>query len=137
MVFQLTEQHSLNCDEQNIKKASIEPPALVDDHGQYQMENEEKQMLVMDKKPPECVKEWKDLKKFVVLGERVKYGSGYKKLSQCTLCGKTNINRSRLLAHIKSGHFKKAFKFTCPNCGKSQWSRTGSEAHIKRCQAKE
>ena len=45
-------------------------------------------------------------------------------------------NRSRLLAHIKSGHFRKAFKFTCAICGKSLGTRTGSMAHIKRCQAK-
>ena len=35
-------------------------------------------------------------------------------------------NRSRLLAHIKTGHFRKAFKFTCAICGKSQGTWTGS-----------
>ena len=46
--------------------------------------------------------------------ERVNYGNGHKK------------NRSRLLAHIKTGHFRKAFKFTCAICGKSQGTWTGS-----------
>ena len=143
MVCQPTEQRKLNSDESSSKRAITEPPAVsafIGEQGQYQLENGDKQISEMDQKPPESVKhlvkEWKDLKNFVVLGERVKYGNGHKKLSQCTLCGKTNINRSRLLAHIKSGHFRKAFKFTCAICGKSQGTRTGSMAHIKRCQAK-
>ena len=85
-VFQLTEQHKLNCNESNLKKASIESPvvsAFVEEQGQYQIENGEKRMTEMDKKPPESVKhpvkEWNDLKNFVILGERVNYGNGHKK----------------------------------------------------------
>ena len=41
-------------------------------------------MTEMDKKPPESVKhivkEWNDLKNFVILGERVNYGNGHKKV---------------------------------------------------------
>ena len=75
MVFQLAEQHKLNCNESNLKKASIESPvvsAFVEEQGQYQLENGEKHMTEIDKKPPESVqhlvKEWKDLKNFVIPG---------------------------------------------------------------------
>ena len=132
-----------NSDHINAKKASIAETPAVKEQGQCRLENEAKQLAEMTKfemklqeSVKHLVKEWNDLKNFVVLGERVKYGNGHKRLSQCTLCGKTNINRSRLLAHIKSGHFRKAFKFTCSSCGKSQGTRTGSMAHLKRCKPK-
>ena len=132
-------------DETSMKNTPLElltVSSFVNNQGHF-YSNREKQLTVMtgmDERLLDSVeynvREWNDLKKFVVHGERAKYGSGHKKLSQCTLCGKTNINRNRLLAHIKSVHFWKAFRFTCTSCGKSQGTRNGLIAHAKMCWAK-
>lgn len=146
IVFKSAEQHNLKKETNSGKPKPIKASesALVKKQCKRHKKKVKKQPAEVTniKAEPEnektLMKEWKDLKKFIVLGEWAPCKSGSKslrRLSQCAVCGKTNASRSILLAHLESAHFKNTFKHTCTKCGRSYGTRRGSIKHRKTCHA--
>ena len=72
------------------------------------------------------MKEWADLKKYVVTKKKGNPENGVKlgTIHQCKLCGTAARNKGHLLDHIERIHFKKVIDNTCTICGKKLNSRT-------------
>jgi len=83
------------------------------------------------KKLDEQVKEWADLKKYVVTTKKGNPEEGVKlrTIHQCKLCDTTARNKGHLLDHIERIHFKKVIDNTCTLCGKKMNSRTSLRCH--------
>ena len=47
----------------------------------------------------------------------------------CTLCGKTNSQKSNLLKHVESVHFPTLFEYNCKYCGKSFGAKKNLDVH--------
>ena len=80
------------------------------------------------RKLDEQVKEWADLKKYVVTKKKGNPENGVKlgTIHQCKLCGTAARNKGHLLDHVERIHFKKVIDNTCTICGKKLNSRTSS-----------
>jgi len=48
----------------------------------------------------------------------------------CTLCGKSNSQKSNLLKHVESVHFPTLFEYNCKYCGKSFGAKNNLYVHI-------
>ena len=83
------------------------------------------------RKLDEQVKEWADLKKYVVTKKKGNPENGVKlgTIHQCKLCGTAARNKGHLLDHIERIHFKKVIDNTCTLCGKKMNSRTSLRCH--------
>ena len=77
------------------------------------------------------VKEWADLKKYVVTKKKGNPENGVKlgTIHQCKLCGTAARNKGHLLDHVERIHFKKVIDNTCTICGKKLNSRTSLRSH--------
>ena len=79
------------------------------------------------------VKEWKDLRRFVVISKKGNYQDGLKRTYQCTICGCLETNSaSQMQDHVETAHFKGAFKYTCPFCEKPFQSRCTLKRHERK-----
>ena len=84
-------------------------------------------------KENEEVKEWKDLRRFVVISKKGNYQDGLKRTYQCTICGCSETNSaSQMQDHVETAHFKGAFKYTCPFCEKPFFSRCTLKRHERK-----
>ena len=84
-------------------------------------------------KENEEVKEWKDLRRFVVISKKGNYQDGLKRTYQCTICGYSETNSaSQMQDHVETAHFKGAFKYTCPFCKKLFFSRCTLKRHERK-----
>jgi len=82
------------------------------------------------------IKEWKDLKNFVIRGEKVSIGGKCKRRYECKICGTASVNKGHLISHIEGQHFPKVLKYTCTRCGRSQGNRESAKSHMRRsCRA--
>ena len=83
------------------------------------------------RKLDEQVKEWADLKKYVVTKKKGNPENGVKlgTIHQCKLCGTAARNKGHLLDHVERIHFKKVIDNTCTICGKKLNSRTSLRSH--------
>ena len=79
------------------------------------------------------IKEFKDLHKFVIKGEKAIQGGKCRRIYECSLCGAATVNKGHLLAHIEGKHFPKVLKYTCNRCGRSQGNKASAWAHMKKC----
>ena len=48
----------------------------------------------------------------------------------CTLCGKSNSQKSNLVKHVESVHFPTLFEYNCKYCGKSFGAKNNLYVHI-------
>ena len=81
---------------------------------------------------PSEVKEWADLKSFVVSKEKGKRGPGGKSSTlECTLCGRTEWRRGHLMNHIEQKHFRKKFVYSCSLCGARPSTKHAFECHMR------
>ena len=81
----------------------------------------------------EEVKEWKDLRRFVVISKKGNYQDGLKRTYQCTICGCLETNSaSQMQDHVETVHFKGVFKYTCPFCEKPFHSRCTLKRHERK-----
>ena len=87
---------------------------------------------VNKKMDPNEVKEWEDLKGFIAFKEKGKLGRGGKlsKL-ECTLCGRTDWRRDKLMNHIEQKHFRKKFVYSCTVCGARPSTKHALECHMR------
>ena len=83
--------------------------------------------------PTPSIKEFKDLHKFVIKGEKAIQGGKCRRIYECSLCGAATVNKGHLLAHIEGKHFPKVLKYTCNRCGRSQGNKASAWAHMKKC----
>ena len=86
---------------------------------------------VESKKLVQQVKEWADLKKYVVTTKKGNPENGVKLhiIHQCKLCSTTSRNKGHLMDHVERIHFKKVIDNTCTSCGKKLNSRTSLRCH--------
>jgi len=80
-----------------------------------------------------AIKEWKDLKNFVIKGEKIRIEGKCRRRYECKICGTASANKGHLLSHIEGKHFPKVLKYTCNKCGRSQGNRESAKSHMKRC----
>ena len=81
----------------------------------------------------EAVKEWKDLRRFVVISEKGNYQHGIKRTYRCTICGFLETNSaSQMQDHVETAHFKGAFKYNCPFCERQFQSRCTFKRHKRK-----
>ena len=55
---------------------------------------------------------------------------GGKQSFVCTLCGKTNSQKSNLLKHVESVHYPTLFVYNCKYCGKTFGAKNNLYVHI-------
>jgi len=79
-----------------------------------------------------AIKEWKDLKNFVIKGEKIRIEGKCRRRYECKICGTASVNKGHLLSHIEGKHFPKVLKYTCNKCGRSQGNRASAKSHMKR-----
>ena len=81
----------------------------------------------------EAVKDWKDLRRFVVISEKGNYQHGIKRTYRCTICGFLETNSaSQMQDHVETAHFKGAFKYNCPFCERQFQSRCTFKRHKRK-----
>ena len=84
------------------------------------------------KMDPSEVKEWEDLKGFIVLKEEGKRGRGGKLSTlECTLCGRTDWRLGHMMNHIEQRHFRKKFVYSCNLCGARPSTKHAFECHMR------
>ena len=74
------------------------------------------------------VKEWADLKKFVVTTKKRDDGK-LRSEHKCKLCGTAAKQKGHLLDHIEGAHFKKVLDNTCTICGKKLNTNSSLRCH--------
>ena len=80
------------------------------------------------------IKDWEDLKRFAIVIEKGKHGSGEHRSYQCSLCGKIAKGRGKLasiMSHIECKHFKNAFTHKCDICQESYKTKGILKSHKK------
>jgi hypothetical protein len=50
----------------------------------------------------------------------------------CTVCGKSNTQKSNVLSHVESAHFPGTFIYTCVHCAKKMNTKNALNIHIRR-----
>ena len=50
----------------------------------------------------------------------------------CTICGKSNSQKSNVLSHVESAHFPGTFRYTCGYCQKEMKTKNALNIHIRR-----
>ena len=53
-----------------------------------------------------------------------------KQIFVCTICGKSNGQKTNVVNHVESVHFPTMFVYLCKFCGKSQNNRNSLYVHI-------
>ena len=79
------------------------------------------------------VKDWKDLRKFVVISKRGNLKTMERRTYQCTICGfSEKSSATQVQNHVESSHFKGSLKYPCAPCGKQFTTRESMRKHMRR-----
>jgi len=78
------------------------------------------------------VKEWKDLRKFVVISKRGNMLTGDRRTYQCTICGYTDGgSAAQVQMHVERAHFKGSFSYSCDQCAQQFCSKYRLDRHMR------
>jgi len=78
------------------------------------------------------VKEWKDLRKFVVISKRGNMQTGDRRTYQCTICGYTDRGSAvQVQMHVERAHFKGSFSYSCDQCAQQFCSKYRLDRHMR------
>jgi len=90
-------------------------------------------ILSMEEAEAVVVKEWKDLRKFVVISKRGNLKTEERRTYQCTICGfRDKGSAVQVQNHVESAHFKGTLKYPCVSCGKHFSTRENFNKHMRK-----
>jgi len=81
---------------------------------------------------PNDVKDWEDLKNFIVCKDKGKKGPGGKlTILECTICGHKEWRTGHLMNHLEQKHFRKRFVYSCKICGAKPSTKHAFDCHMR------
>lgn len=90
-------------------------------------------ILSMEEAEAVVVKEWKDLRKFVVISKRGNLKTEERRTYQCTICGFCDKGSAvQVQNHVEGAHFKGTLKYSCAPCGKQFGTREYYNKHMRK-----